>query len=157
MRKADDTSERQYPDSNPLITADDFSRRKVAISPYDYQNPQLYIFSLKPEGYDATIVLAVAFPKPSIDQERDLQYRQPFQSVFDCEQRAFIRMLPDLLKTLSGQYVAVLGGEVIDQDSNEIKLAERVESNHRSEFVLIRKVSQEQTADYLESPEEELP
>jgi len=157
IRKVDNTNEGQTNDSTHRIIADRSLKNNLPILPSDYPKTKRYIFFVKPEGYDNLIDVTLDFPNPSIDQERDLQSRQPFQSDFDREQRAFIKILPDLLKTLSGQYVAVLGGAVIDQDSDEIRLAERVESNHRSEFVLIRKVSQDQTDDYLESPEEELP
>jgi len=157
MRKENNKNEKQNKDFVPRIIADRFPRRNKLHAPYDYPKKERYIFSVRPEGYDTTIDVTLEFPNPSIDQERDLQSRQPFQTAFEHEQRSFIRMLPDLLKTLSGQYVAVHGGEMIDQDSNEIKLAERIESKYHSEFVLIRKVSKEQTADYLESPEEELP
>jgi hypothetical protein len=157
MRKENNTNERQNDDSISRIIGDRFSKYKTSISPDYYSKEEHYIFSVKPVGYDYPINVILQFPKPSIGQERDLESVQPFQSAFAQEQRAFNRMLPELLQELSGKYVALFGGVVIDQDSSEIRLAERIESSHHSEFVLIRKVSKEKTTDYLESPEEEFP
>ncbi len=44
----------------------------------------------------------------------------------DREYRAFLRMLPDLLKTHRGQYVAVHEGQVVDGDIDDIALIKRV-------------------------------
>lgn len=72
------------------------------------------------------------------------------------EAAALERMLPELLATRAGEYVAVRGGRVIDHDADEFALARRVEGEHRSNFVLIRKVSRDvPQEDRLESPEAE--
>ena len=42
------------------------------------------------------------------------------------EYQAFLRLLPSLLTTHQGKYVAVHEGEVIDSDDNEIALSLRV-------------------------------
>jgi hypothetical protein len=46
----------------------------------------------------------------------------------EYEYRAFLRLLPDLLKTHRGQYVAVHEGRVIDRDADEVTLILRVQS-----------------------------
>jgi Family of unknown function (DUF5678) len=80
-----------------------------------------------------------------------------YQSAYVRECKAFVKMLPELLQKAKGQYVAIRGEKVIDRDTDEIALAKRMESKYRAEFVLIEKVTEEQTVGYLESPEEELP
>ena len=42
------------------------------------------------------------------------------------EYQAFLRLLPDLLKSHQGQYVAIHDGEVVGTDSNDIALIQRV-------------------------------
>lgn len=75
------------------------------------------------------------------------------QQEFERESEAFERLLPSLLLTRPGRFVAIHDGLVMDEDVNEIALARRVESTCRNKFVLIRRVSQDATEDYLESPE----
>ena len=44
------------------------------------------------------------------------------------EYRAFLRLLPELLKTYRGQYVAVHDGRVVDSDPDETTLILRVQA-----------------------------
>ena len=44
------------------------------------------------------------------------------------EYRAFLRLLPELLKTHRGQYVAVHDGRVVDSDPDEATLILRVQA-----------------------------
>jgi hypothetical protein len=44
----------------------------------------------------------------------------------EYEHQAFLRMLPELLKTHCGQYVAVHDGQVVDTDRDDIVLIKRV-------------------------------
>ncbi len=73
------------------------------------------------------------------------------------EEAAFARLLPDLLKSAPGSYVAVLDGKVIDQDASEIALAERVIGEHSERFVLSQRVSRESFDECFDSPEAGLP
>lgn len=41
------------------------------------------------------------------------------------EQRAFRRLLPELLQTLRGQYVAIHEGKVVESGDNKLAVAER--------------------------------
>lgn len=73
---------------------------------------------------------------------------------FEREAAAFDRMLPELLGTKSGKFVAVRDGQVIDVDDDEFALARRIEQGYRGTFVLIRQVLANQPGgDRLESPE----
>jgi hypothetical protein len=51
---------------------------------------------------------------------------QPPTGKFEREARAFLRLLPELLKTHRGQYVAVHEEKVVDSGDDEIALAMRV-------------------------------
>jgi hypothetical protein len=72
---------------------------------------------------------------------------------FERESCAFDRLLPTLLDTRPGLFVAVYGGQVIDEDADEFALARRIERTHRSEFVLVRQVSHDCLEHHLQSPE----
>lgn len=85
--------------------------------------------------------------------ESDMPVLGDHQEEFQREMSAFDSLLPDLLRSHPGVFVAVFEGQVIDKDEDEFVLAERVERTHRDRFVLIRRVSQEMTQDFLESPE----
>jgi hypothetical protein len=52
-------------------------------------------------------------------QQEQLWHIQP-------EREAFQRLLPELLKTRPGQFVAIHDGRVVDSDSDEVALASRV-------------------------------
>jgi hypothetical protein len=56
------------------------------------------------------------------------------------EMANFKRMLPGLLLTDRGRFVAVSEGKLVDKDSDEIALAERVTKVYEGKFVLIQKV-----------------
>jgi hypothetical protein len=44
------------------------------------------------------------------------------------EYRAFLRLLPELLATHRGQYVAVHNGQVVDSDADDVALILRVQA-----------------------------
>jgi hypothetical protein len=50
----------------------------------------------------------------------------PALSKGEREHQAFLRLLPQLLTTHRGQYVAVHEGQVIDSDTDDIALIQRV-------------------------------
>jgi len=70
-----------------------------------------------------------------------------------AEGAAFDRMLPELLKTCKGKYVAVSKGKVIDKDADQFKLARRIDAMPGVQPTLIRKVTDKVVEDRLESPE----
>jgi hypothetical protein len=76
------------------------------------------------------------------------------QGAMETEIAAFQEALPALLKTLEGVFVAFSGGQVLDQDTDEIRLAERVCTAFPDKDVLVRKVSRAAQPDvWLSSPE----
>jgi hypothetical protein len=50
----------------------------------------------------------------------------PEPSKGEREYQAFLRLLPELLRTHQGQYVAIHDGQVVDTDTSDIVLVQRV-------------------------------
>jgi len=153
-----------------------------AESPY-HQNPeesaQKYLYRIPIEGYEEPLIIAIQPPGPGsyripierydepsilstqlpsrgIGDEGPVKPRKPtLDEEFERESTAFARLLPHLLRTAPGRFVAVYGGKVVDTDADEFALAERVQRNFRGRFVLIRCVSESLPEDRLESPEVE--
>ncbi len=55
----------------------------------------------------------------------DLDPVWPTTDVWDAERRAFVRMLPALLATHRGRYVAIHGGNVVAEGTDQIEVAKR--------------------------------
>jgi len=124
---------------------------------YPGSSPHTYVFSISQEGYDEPVRLTLELPESSIDKEAQEASGDRGDEAFRQEELAFAGMLPRLLRTHCGRFVAVHHGRIIDTDEDEFALARRIEDNHRSEFVLIRRVASGIPTDYfLESPESEL-
>ena len=79
----------------------------------------------------------------NIEKQSDSVEQDPSYADFLREEAAFERLLPELLSTIPGRYMAMLDGKVIDQDKNEFTLAERISGRCLERFVLIRRVSRE--------------
>jgi hypothetical protein len=77
--------------------------------------------------------------------QRQLAYCQ-------AERAAFQRLLPDLLKTHRGQFVAIQGGRVVDVDEDESALAGRAIAR-TDKAVYIQEVGSEPRVYELPSPE----
>jgi hypothetical protein len=60
------------------------------------------------------------------DPTFEVQLPAPVLSKGEREYQAFLRLLPELLKTLRGKYVAVHDGQVVDSDADDIALIQRV-------------------------------
>ncbi len=56
----------------------------------------------------------------------EVQLPAPTLTKGQREYQAFLRMLPELLQTHHGQYVAIHDGRVVDSDANDITLIQRV-------------------------------
>lgn len=56
----------------------------------------------------------------------DVQLPAPSIATGEREHQAFLRLLPELLKTHYGQFVAVHDGKVVDTDADDIVLIQRV-------------------------------
>ncbi len=92
----------------------------------------------------------------TIDREALIQepVDDPHYLAFQRELSAFQGMLPALLQSRRGMYVAIRQGRVVDQDEEEITLAERVYTKCPHEYVLIRCVTEDAPPqEYLCSPE----
>lgn len=59
------------------------------------------------------------FPAPQLEEP-------PPANKWEREHRAFLALLPELMKTHRGQYVAIHEGRVFDTDAEELALVERV-------------------------------
>jgi hypothetical protein len=109
-----------------------------------------YVISKRITGYVTPLRISVEMPVDKLIASLPAAG----ESAFDREKAAFDRMLAALLASHSGKFVAVQGGQVIDMDDDEFALAQRIERDHRGEFVLIRQVLPSQAdEDFLESPE----
>jgi hypothetical protein len=58
----------------------------------------------------------------------DVTIPAPEASKGEREYQAFLRLLPELLPTHRGRYVAVHNGQVVDADADDIALIRRVHS-----------------------------
>jgi hypothetical protein len=135
-----------------------FSRLGAQARPslhYPSRSGEVYVFSVMQDGYEEPFRVPLELPARSIDRETRQVTREVPPREFVREVDAFDRLLPDLLRTRSGRFVAVYHGKIVDEDTDEFALAERIERTHRSEFVLIRRVCREPIDDHLESPEVE--
>jgi hypothetical protein len=75
-----------------------------------------------------------------LSRESTSSWDHAFRQSMNRELVSFRRMLPELLKRCQGSYVALSGGKVVDEDENEIALAERVTNRFKDGFVLIKHV-----------------
>jgi hypothetical protein len=119
----------------------------------DSETGERYVFSIAPHGYEEPINIPIEVPSRNIDRESVPPPKESTLQGFRREFDAFQRLLPGLLNTQLGRFVAVHNGQIIDEDEDEFALAERVERAHRSEFVLIRQVLQDLPEEHLNSPE----
>jgi hypothetical protein len=113
-------------------------------------------------GFDRPVLLSIEMPLQrsidvDIDEER-LLLPKTASSEFEREDAAFEQMLPELLASKSGRFVALLHGQIIDEDADEFALATRIQASYRGVFVLIRQVTRHRvTKRYFESPERAAP
>lgn len=102
----------------------------------------------KPEGHD---------PSQQND-ERAGEGDDTVMKAFERESAAFHRLLPELVRSWNGWFVAILKEEVIDKDQDQFELARRIHRRFKNEFVLIRQVTEhEPEVILLESPEYLIP
>jgi hypothetical protein len=67
----------------------------------------------------------------------------PPMGKYERERRAFQRLLPDLLKTHRGKYVAVHDEKVVDSDEDEVALATRVWQRHGYVPIHVQRVTEQ--------------
>jgi hypothetical protein len=80
---------------------------------------------------------------PSISERVCAVSDHPDFEDFKKEYAAFEAMLPELLASCPGKFVAVFRGRVVDMDSDDFELARRVQTKYEDKFVLIHLVTAE--------------
>ncbi len=65
------------------------------------------------------------------------------------EELAFQRLHPELVKRYLGEYVAVLDGQVIDHDRDQVALYKRIRQRYPDQFVLISPVTKNPVEEYV--------
>ena len=68
------------------------------------------------------------------------QWAASMRKSFERDLESFQRMLPQLLQRGHQAFVALSNGEIVDQDNDEIILAQRVARSFKDRFVLIQEV-----------------
>lgn len=63
------------------------------------------------------------------------------QRAMEKEVAAFVRLHPQLLATIPGEFAAIFKGELIDHDEDQLALLQRVEESRVGAPVLIRQVT----------------
>jgi hypothetical protein len=121
-----------------LIPVDVPENRQVTITlPADVPvGPFDLVLSGWPRGQrsEPAIVLTPTLPPRTISQNEE-KWQKEYQ--------AFLKLLPDLLQTRRGQYVAVYDGEMIDSGPTKADLALRVYKQYGKIHVCIRLVTEQ--------------
>ena len=68
---------------------------------------------------------------------------EPSLTKFERERAAFYRLLPELLATHRGQYVAIHGEQVVDSGPDQLEVAVRVRKRVGSASIYVHLVSDE--------------
>lgn len=84
----------------------------------------------------------------AVGPEYEAKLREWYKD-FEKESAAFDRMLPELLKSKANRFVAVYGGQVIDEDEDQFALGRRIHRQYRDAFVLIQQVLEHQFQDFI--------
>lgn len=87
---------------------------------------------------------------PAADESNAIDWTEPDEAV-DREMAAYIAMHPILKEKYLGEHVAILGGQLIDHDSNLEALSRRVYAKHAGQFIWITTV-QETPIDTFRNP-----
>ncbi len=72
--------------------------------------------------------------------EHDLKESFAAEDGVDAEELAFRALHPMLIKKYPGQYVAIMDGQLIDRDMDQLSLYQRVRRTYPDRFVLIAQV-----------------
>jgi hypothetical protein len=65
------------------------------------------------------------------------------------EEMAFQQLHPELVQHYLGQFVAILNGEVIDHDADQVALYKRIRQRYPKQFVLISPVTKNPVEEYV--------
>jgi len=116
----------------------------------------IHASSISIEGYDKPIQVVIGIPlKKSIDPEVEERVDENQNLLaFKRELEKFQTMLPELMETYPNEFVAILNGEVVGRDKDELELAKKIYKKYLTQFVFIRQVKEELPVTFaLESPE----
>lgn len=89
-------------------------------------------------------------------QEKEARHRAHMET-FERERAAFLRLKPKLLETHRGLWVAIVGEQVVDSDTDSRTLAKRVYDRFGYIPAYIQLVSEEMPSVELPSPEKVIP
>ena len=105
------------------------------------------------EGQPVAAIISIEDYRRLVARQDDDAWRREQLQRLEPNRTAFRRLLPELLKTHEGQFVAIYNGEVVDADTDNHELAKRIYS--RKLFpVYIQLVSERPRVIELPSPEE---
>jgi prevent-host-death family protein len=108
---------------------------------------------LEHEGEPVAAIISIEdYRRLAAGQDDDTWRQEQLQSL-QPEREAFQRLLPELLKTHKGQFVAIHKGEVVDADMDNRELAKRIYAGKLFP-VYIQLVSEQPRVIELPSPEE---
>ena len=92
-----------------------------------------------------------------LEQQEKRARRRARQEAFERERAAFLRLKPQLLETHRGLWVAVVGEQVVDSDTDDRTLARRVYARFGYIPAYIQLVDEEMPSAELPSPEIVIP
>ncbi|TEU21796.1 MAG: type II toxin-antitoxin system Phd/YefM family antitoxin [Anaerolineales bacterium] len=108
---------------------------------------------LEHEGEPVAAIIGIEDYRRLVAGQDDDTWRQEQLQRLQPEREAFQRLLPELLKTHKGQFVAIHKGKMVDADTDNRELAKRIYA--RKLFpVYIQLVSEKPRVIELPSPEE---
>jgi PHD/YefM family antitoxin component YafN of YafNO toxin-antitoxin module len=108
---------------------------------------------LEHEGEPVAAIINIEDYRRLVAGQDDDTWRQEQLQRLQPERKAFQQLLPELLKTHKGQFVAIHKGEVVDADVDNRELAKRI-CARRLFPVYIQLVSEQPRVIELPSPEE---
>jgi len=79
----------------------------------------------------------------TLDTTTEVRLPETPMSKFEREQRAFVRLLPGLLATHLGQYVAIHDEQVVDSGTDQLDVALRVQRRVGTVAIYVHLVSDE--------------
>jgi PHD/YefM family antitoxin component YafN of YafNO toxin-antitoxin module len=108
---------------------------------------------LERDGEPVAAIISIEDYRRLVASQDDDAWRREQLQRLEPNRAAFRRLLPELLKTHKGQFVAIHKGEVVDSDFDDQELAKRVMAALGDELVYIQKVEEELPSFEVPSPE----
>jgi len=108
---------------------------------------------LERDGEPVAAIISIEDYRRLVASQDDDAWRREQLQRLEPNRAAFQRLLPELLKTHKGQFVAIHKGEVVDADTDSRELAKRIYAKKLFP-VYIQLVSEQPRVIELPSPEE---